>query len=247
MNKDYLSNLYSKLAGAKNSNVRASLLYAVIQIKKENPDLQNIGKSLYLDVKQFVEEYIGCAKRGDADFGYDQIDVQKISDAIDSLALGSERSNLMKIAIDELSGFSFLREQEELHASYMKRRIRESLADHSVTGCLKGFALLSVSNIWTVLLVLALVFGVEYALTLPLADEQHAFFIIEHDNYSDNMYFNHLVTYFASVLGMTEANFCTAKTATGFLILLFFKLFYMLYGGWNAVDIIRRKLSMHHD
>ena len=247
MSKQYLDRLYSKLERTTEPDGSASLLYTVIQIKKENPALQETGQSLYLDVKQFIEHYISCARVGNIDFGYDQIDVHKITDAIDSLSLSCERSRLMQNAADGLSGQSMAQEGESMRSFYLKEKVRQAFSEHSAFGYLRGLGYLSISSVWAVMVVLTVVFVFEYVITLPLSDETHALFSIEHEGYGDNMFLNHLLTYFASVFEMTDVSFCTARNIPGFVILMCFKMFYILYGGWNAVDIIRKKLSIPND
>ena len=239
-----LRNAYSKLENSADNMTKASVLYNVIQIKKRHNDFFGFTQSIYVDVKQFIETYVDGVAGTDSDFGYDKVNTEKIIQSVKAVDSEKQRIQLWKRAEAELSEHGLTEENNIIHTFCKKSVIQTSFSSHNLLDWLRGICYLSVYNFWTVLVTLLIVFLINYVITLPLSADETPMFVIEHEQYSDCMLWNHFLTYFASILDLTDITFCKAGNIIGFFILLSFKLFYILYGGWNAVDIIREKLTL---
>lgn len=238
---------YSRIEDSTNMLTISSVLFTVIQIKYRHRELSAIRQSLYVDIKQFIEAYIDGVMDSGTDFGYDAVNTDKIIKAINAIDVEKQKIQLWKRAEGELLVHNLTEECNEIRVYYKKSIIRDSFASHSLLGFLKGIGYLSVYNVWSVLMTLLLVFVVNYIITLPLSENENPTFIIEHEAYSDNMYWNHFLTYFANILELTDKTFCKAGNLIGFIVLLLLKLFYVCYVGWNAVDIIQEKLTLKNE
>lgn len=239
-----LRNAYSKIGRSSDNITKASVLYNVIQIKSKHNNLTDFMQSIYVDVKQFVDTYVDGVAGANSDFGYDKVNTDKIIQSVKAVGSEKQRIQLWKRAEAELSEHGLNEECKMIHA-YCKVSVMQALfCSQNPLDWIKGICYLSVYNFWTVLLTLLIVFIINFVVTLPLSTDATPMFIIEHEQFSDCMLWNHFLTYFAGVLDLTDITFCKAGNIFGFFVLLSFKLFYILYGGWNAVDIIREKLTL---
>jgi len=235
---------YSRVGNAAHMLTKASVLFTVIQIKCRHRELSAIHQPLYVDIKQYIEAYIDGVMDSGTDFGYDAVNTDKIIKAINAIDVEKQKIQLWKRAESELLEHNLTEECNEIRIYCKKSVIRESFASYSLTGILKGIGYLSVYNVWLVLTTLLSVFIFNYIITLPLSGDENPMFIIEHEAYSENIYWNHLLNYFANLLELTDKTFCKAGNFIGLVVLLVLKVFYVCYGGWNAVDIIQEKLTL---
>lgn len=243
--EEYIDELYQKLSDSSDTIGKVGFAYGIIEIKRENPTFRDYRKSAYVDVKSFVDCYItGVALDLNGDYGYDAICLDKILNALDLIEDINQRVALYDRTLNLLKSYSMYDISGTITQERKKYKLIQCFSVRSLASWIRGLIYFTVYNVWTVLGVLLLAFCCYYVITLPLADEQHALFIIEHQEYCNNMYVNHFLTYFASVMDLTDKNFCKANGLLGFLILIAFKLFFILFGGWNAVDIIKDKLSL---
>ena len=67
--QNYLDNLYNNLYRRLSYATKAQLIYTIIEVKQNYPELKDRKQSLYLDVKRFLYNYIENRKR--KDYGYD--------------------------------------------------------------------------------------------------------------------------------------------------------------------------------
>jgi hypothetical protein len=242
-----LENAYARLENTNDKITKASILYTIIQVKNNHSELSDIHQSSYIDTKQFVDTYINGVVESDSDYGYDNVDVNKIIFAVQVEKSNKKRIQLWKRTESELTEHGLNGECEAINSYCKKSIIRESFCSNGLVGWLKGICYISVYNVWTVLITLLLVFIIEYIVTLPLSNADMPMFIIEHEQYSNNMYWNHFLTYYASVFELTEKSFCKAGSLIGFIVLMAFKLFYICYGGWHAANIIQKKLTLNNE
>ena len=242
-----LNNAYSKIENCSDKITIASVQYSIIQIKSRHNEVAGYHQSLYVDIKQFIDAYVDGVADNDSDFGYDKVNTTKIIQAIKVINSNRQRIQLWKRAEAELAEHGLIDECNMIRTCCKKSVIKDSFSSCSITKWLKGVCYLSVYNVWTVIFSIVIVFTLNYALTLPLSTDEHPMFIIEHDQYSGNLYLNHFLTYFASVLDLTDITFCKAGNKAGLIVLLSFKLFYILYVGWNAVDIVREKFTLKNE
>lgn len=241
----YIDELYLKVSVDSDAIGKAGFAYGIIEIKRENPALRDYGKSAYVDVKSFVDYYItGVASDLNGDYGYDAICLGKILNALDLIEDINQRVALYDWTLNLLKSYSMYDISGTIAQERKKYKLIQCFSERSLTSWIRGLLYYAVYNVWTVLGVLLIAFCSYYVITLPLKDEQHALFIIEHQEYCNNLYVNHFLTYFASVLDLTDKTFCKANGLMGFMVLMAFKLFFILFGGWNAVDIIKEKLSL---
>ena len=238
---------YSKIENSTDNLSIASVLYSIIQIKSRHTEAAGYHQSLYVDIKQFIDVYVDGVVESDSDYGYDKVNTDKIIRTIKAVESDKQRIQLWKRAEAELAEHGLIGECNVIRTHCKKSVIKESFTSCNIISWLKGFCYLSVYNVWTVLLTISFVFAINYVITLPISTEECPMFFIEHEHFSDNLFWNHFLTYFASVLDLTDITFCRAGNIIGILVLLSFKLFYILYGGWNAVDIIREKFTLNNE
>lgn len=242
-----LDTAYSRIKDCTNLLTKASVLFTVIQIKFRHRELSAICQPLYVDIKQYIEAYIDGVMDSGTDFGYDAVNTDKIIKAINAINVEKQKIQLWKRAEGELLEHNLTDECNEIRTYYKKSVIRESFASHTLIGILKGIGYLSVYNVWSVIITLLLVFIFNYIITLPLSKDENPMFIIEHEVYSDNIYWNHFLNYFANLIELTDKTFCKAGNIIGLIVLLILKIFYVCYGGWNAVDIIQEKFTLKNE
>lgn len=243
--EEYLDELYQKVSDSSDAIGKAGFAYSIIEIKRENPAFRDYGKSAYVDVKSFVDCYItGVALDLNGDYGYDAISLDKILNALDLIKDINQRVVLYDKTLNLLKSYSMSDISGTITQERKKYKLIQCFSEGSLVSWIRGFLYFTVYNVWTVLGVLFLAFCSFYVITLPVEDEQHALFVIEHQEYCKNLFVNHFLTYFASVLDLTDKTFCKANGFVGFIVLMVFKLFFILFGGWNAVDIIKEKLSL---
>lgn len=238
---------YSKIGNCPNKITIASVLYSIIQIKSKHSEVADYNQSLYVDIKQFIDVYVDGVADSNSDFGYDKVNSDKIIQTIEIIESDKQRIQLWKRAEAELFEHGLTEECNKMHTYCKKSVIKELFNSGSIISWLKGICYLSVYNIWSVVFTIVVVFFVDYAITLPVSTEEFPMFIVEHEQYSDSLYLNHFLTYFASVLDLTNITFCKPGNKIGLIVLLSFKLFYILYGGWNAVDIVREKFTLKNE
>lgn len=70
--KEHLLGIYGSISSHDKHFDRAQSLVTVIEIKQNNPDLANTKRSLYLDTKDMLVQYV--KSRDGKDYGYDQLD-----------------------------------------------------------------------------------------------------------------------------------------------------------------------------
>jgi hypothetical protein len=238
---------YSRIEDSTNMLTKASVLFMVIQVKCRFRELSAIHQSLYVDIKQYIEAYIDGVMDSGTDFGYDAINTDKIIKAVTAIDVEKQKIQLWKRAEGELLEHNLIDECNEIRTYYKKSVICDSFASHSLIGILKGIGYISVYNVWSVIITLLFVFIFNYIITLPLSEDENPMFIIEHEVYSDNIYWNHFLNYFANLLELTDKTFCKAGNFIGLVVLLVLKLFYVCFGGWNAVDIIQDKIALKNE
>lgn len=238
---------YSRAENTTGKLTKASILFTIIQIKCQHKMLSDNHQSLYVDIKQYIEVYIDGVMDSGTDFGYDAVNADKIIKAINAIAVEKQKIQLWKRAESELLEHNLTNECNEIRAYYKKSVIRDFFASHSPIGFLKGIGYISVYNVWSVLITLLLIFIFNYIITLPFSEDENPMFIIEHEAYSENIYWNHLLNYFANLFELTDKTFCKAGNFIGLIVLLVLKVFYVCFGGWNAVDIIQEKITLKNE
>jgi len=245
--KEYIDQLYHKVNESPDILIKAGFAYGIIEIKRDNPELVDYGNSIYVDVKDFVDWYImGISSDSNGDYGYDSVSIEKVLNALNIIDNINQRVALYDRTLNLLKSYSMDCLSEIFKQERKRYKLQQCFRTKSLSSWIRGIGRLSIYNVWTVIGVLFIAFCGYYVLTLPMADEKHALFVIEHQDYCGNIYANHFLTYFAGVLDLTDKTFCKANSVLGFFIMIAYKLFFMLFGGWNAVDIIREKLSLQN-
>ena len=190
-NKKKLDNFYESVSKHKSHFDKAQGLTTIIEIKQNNPQLVDFHNSLYLDTKIMLVHYIHS--RDGKDYGYDKLDCDFIKEHIEQeylterqqLALYGKASSCLKAIGEDVEWIK-------------KRELEIKLKIFSTENRLKYIIALSGKSKKNCLLTLLGLFVVECLVLLPIADDEHALFVLTEEHYSNNEFVN----YIANVLAL---------------------------------------------
>lgn len=189
-NNTFLDNLYKSVPKHNSHSAKTQGLATIIEVKQNNPQLANYHQSLYLDTKIMLIHYIHS--RDGKDYGYDQLDCEFIKEHIEQKYL-TERQQLALYG----KASSYLKAIGEDVEWIQKRELEIKLKIFSKENCFKYIIALSGKSKKNCLKTLLLLFGVECLVLLPVADKEHALFILTEKHYSNNEIINYIVNVLA--------------------------------------------------
>lgn len=185
-------NLLQKYQYKANYQILYNLIHAKVGFS-----MQNHKRSLYLDIKKFIEAYIKAAEM--QDYGYDEVLLEKINDVIKYLE-PKQKVSILHTArrMMYIRGYEYeidkilaeIRNQEAKIA--WKGNLKQKLYSICIWMSIRWWALLLSYFIYILILNLVL---------LPAPFKWMELFIIEYKQYDDNFLWNHIVNVVAIMTG----------------------------------------------
>lgn len=224
-----IESIYVKIDSINSDNhLKAGLYFSIIQIKKNNPSLCNVGNSIYIDAKRFISIYIRSVE--ERDLGYDIIDTNKILKCINLIGDTHEQLLLAQNTYRLLKTSGFDEESKKLKKIINSKKTNLIKNQSYYFGkYLKLLLHLSTYNIFTILSTISFLFLISFIVLLPAPFENWQYFKVIYHTYSDIFIINHFVNVLTNVFGI-ESNF---KIETGSLFGIFsiitIKLFYLIF------------------
>jgi hypothetical protein len=223
--KKALKELYKKYK-KNNSYHKSEILFLIIQIKNDNNDLHNYNRSLYVDIKKFIEFYIKSTDK--KDYGYDKIEIEKLTKAIDIAKNEKERyelclytSRLINLNGHENELNNFKDYKNECKTLSLK-------CEKSFKSKLNLISHLSSYNLKTIIIILLSIFAFSYLIFLPANFEVFEIFKLNYKNYSSNFYLNHLLNLISLAFGLEADKIIVPLNWFGVILLALLKSLYIL-------------------
>lgn len=240
--KYYLDKLYNCVQGCSDAITLCSSYSVILQIKHDNPSLASYNEPLYIDIKCFIDEYVSMVSHQRRDYGYDAVDVKKMETFIITCPDANQCKELFRHAYIQLSEKGFIHESEYFKEKYIASRAMLQIRNGNFRQKLIGVVTFTVNNSWLYLFILAVVVILQYVILLPCSAPEQAIFEISYFNYANNFCLNHFLNLLAYLLGINETLFCKPISAVGMLLTICFQLFYIVFVGGLAVDILKKKI-----
>lgn len=223
----FLNNLYTKLNQTEKGYQKAEILFAIIQIKSENRDFENVCNSIYVDSKNFISIYINSVDS--RSFGYDFIELNKIIKIIEF-----NINTVEKIALCNYSCRLLLTRGFEDENSTLKNKLNS----YKTTSILEqGFKLKTIRkltshltsySIKALMFTIFILFIITLLIFSPAPIEQMELFIIEYEDYSSDYLVNHILNFLAESVDVNEKFTIKPINELGILILVILKIVYIL-------------------
>lgn len=189
--KQYIESQYHLLSSEKtkdNSQILYNLIFA-----KNKFNLLNEHQSLYLDVKQFVENYITASDS--QDYGYDEILLEKIYNIICFLELKQEISIMYAVKrMYYIRGYDTNDIMQKINKLEMKLAFNER-------HIFKTIRLWMSSSICALMLTYLLYVIIVSCVLLPAPIESMEIFEVSLKKYHDSQCVNHIMNSFAILTG----------------------------------------------
>lgn len=209
-------------------NLKAELLFSIIQLKAEDNNNQNIEQTLYVDIKSFILTYISSIEK--RDYGYDKLNIKKIIKAINCCIDSKERFELFLFLNRLLIKQGLIDESKSVQIQLNSVKT-QMIKDHS-SGLNKWMKLLlhfTSYNLYAILFTLILVYLVSSILFLPTDNPKHVIFSINYDHYSTNFALNHFLNTLGGVFGIKKDYEVIPLNTYGILLFITFKFFYIVF------------------
>lgn len=189
----YLESQYNQLK-AYQYKKNYQILFNLIQAKMVL-NMHSYKRSLYMDVKKFIENYIKASDK--EDYGYDEILPKKIMDAVAGLEVNQKLSILYTMRrMMIMRGYDTDSLQDEIR----NLRIQSAWLGNGYQKCYAATLWLS-SQWWTLLISYAVYIMMVMIVLLPAPLECMQFFEIDYNDYSDNEISNCIMNTFALLTG----------------------------------------------
>lgn len=238
----YLDELYHGVHECSDAASLCSAFSNIVQIKHEHQEMADYNEPLYVDIKNFIDNYVCMVSSPNRDFGYDAVDSHKMEQFISFCLDLRQRNELYHFAYIQLSAKGLTSDAEYFENMYRKGSAIAQIRNGNFFQKLVGIVSFTVSSTWLCLLVLGVVLLIHYVILLPCSSPDNALFEISHAAYADNFYVNHLLNLFMYLLGINETLFCKPIHSTGTILILCLQLFYVLFVGGLFVDMLKEKL-----
>lgn len=223
--KDILNNAYSKI-DSNDGKAYHHILFTIVNIKSENIHFINYKYPLYVEIKNFINEYINSVEN--RNYGYDMIRIDKISRAIECTSIYREQYELSLYAARLLQINGFEAEIVELKPKVDKYKTKVLKLNTSVTGRIRLFSHLCSYNLFTVFLILLFVFFISNLIFLPAPTESMTLFHINYMDYASNFYLNHVLNIFSLAIGLQSEQIVVPLNGWGVIVYALLKCAYIL-------------------
>lgn len=194
--KARIQQLYDQIHGYQYKS-NADILYNIIHAKSKF-GLNDFHQSLYLDIKQFVTNYMNAANK--ADYGYDEILLEKIIKATKCLDDKNQQKAILCSTRRkyQIQGYEIDEITSEINGIDIKIACKERKY-------FKAFCLFAGSNLW-ILLISYFCYIIGLALVLlPAPYEWMGIFTIDLKNYSSCGFANHVANTVMLICGSDDA------------------------------------------
>ena len=220
----YLESQYNQLKAyqyKRNEQILFNLIQAKVVL-----DMHNYKRSLYLDVKKFVENYIKASDK--EDYGYDEILPQKIMEAIEGLEVSQKLSILYTMRrMMIMRGY----DADSLQNEISSLRIQFAWLGNGYQKCYAVCLWLS-SQWWTLLISYIAYIIVLMIVLLPAPLDCMQMFEIDYNYYSDNGISNCIMNTLALLTGNDDIAPTIKPIGIGGLVVYILGkiLFYLIIG-----------------
>lgn len=211
-------------------------LSLIIEAKINQPELQSVVRSLYVDIKIFIFRY--TIQERDKEYGYDRLSTDVIDRVLIKAPLTDEKKYvLLEFFEDHANKLCFnkgwiSREKNKLRLRIAKRR-----------SFVKYILLLSSESIWSILLTLLILFAVECIVLSPTSIPLFQLFSLEPIHLSDSGFFNHVSNVLSLHLGIIEGPTLAILNPVGAIVMAFWQFLWIVL----VVNILFRNLLTHLD
>lgn len=223
--KKILNKLYKDYK-KNNSYHKSAILYLIIQIKSECVNVRNYKKSIYLDIKYFIKYYVNSVEK--KDYGYDQLNIQKLINAIDASNRDKERYELAIYASRQINLNGYEKELNEFKNYKDSCKTKSLRHSKSINDKLRLLSHLCSYNLKVITIILFTIFLVSNLIFLPAKYEVFELFHLHYRNYSDSFYLNHMLNLVTITFGLENDNIITPLNWLGVIILALLKSIYIL-------------------
>jgi len=244
---DKITEIYTLISASNTKkHLLPELYFLIVQIKLHNEEYKTVHQTIYQDSKQFISLYIRTTEK--RDLGYDIINSNKIVECILSNNKYDEQYRLALFAFRILKSNGFEDESKELKRIINETKtklIRYKPNQTSVVRYLRLALHLSTYNIWTISLVIAVLFLITNIIFLPAPFENWGIYKITYNNYSSIFLFNHFLNLLSFIFGVNPVFKTETSSVLGVLVLVLMKSFYLVfiinYLYELIIDLIRNK------
>lgn len=209
-------------------NLKAELLFSIIQLKSIKTSCYNLEQSIYCDIKSFIIAYITSIEN--RDYGYDKINTQKFITAVKASSNSKEKYELLLFLNRLLSKHGLQEECKNLKCELNIAK-KQVILDFD-SGFKKWMRLLlhyTSYNVSAIILTLIIVYLVSTILFLPTNNINISLFSITYDHYSNNHLVNHFLNTLGGVFGIKDEFKVIPINPIGLSLLVLFKLFYIIF------------------
>lgn len=222
---EILNNAYNAISDS-DTNKNYEAYFSIIQIKKENIELTDSQQSIYLDIKYFIDNYILSA--GFRDYGYDNLDLDKIYFAINSENSIEAKYELINHTIRKLKFYSYDDLADEIKTKKLKLKLDLVLKQKHILKYFEALLILTSFNLLSIFISLFLLLLISLALMQNAFFEIFEFYEYTYEPFSKNHYINQLLNIIAKPIGLAENFKIITLNEISIILLIFLKLLYLL-------------------
>ena len=187
---EYLDGCYQRYLDTKYPDVKIQILYTIIEIKKNNPNLEYTNRSLYVDVKEWIHIYL--KERIEKDYGYDSYDKNQVIDII----CNNNFSERQKISL-YYNARNELINRNDTSSWIDPLVLKEKLLIFKQENFLKYIIILSGKNKLSCICTLGILYFIECLILYPYDFLKHSMFSIKYIDYADCFTLNHMINVLA--------------------------------------------------
>ncbi len=224
-----VKSIYNKISEIdSNNHLKAGLYFSIIQIKKEEPSLRDIGNSIYIDAKKFISIYIRSIE--ERDLGYDIIDVNKIIKCINIVGDKQEKLLLAQKAYRLLKIGGFDEESKRLRKTVNEKKTSLLRSKpFSLNKCIKLLLHLSTYNIFTIILTSLFLFLISFIILLPAPFSSWEVYDITYHKYSEVFIVNHFINILTNIFSIKNKFNVETNSILGVFLIIVIKLLYIIF------------------
>lgn len=229
--KNEIDNYYQIINNNCSPREYADSCYAIIGIKFKNRNLERYGRSLYIDVKNFITQHL---KSFDTeDYGYDIPNKDKLITAINTLPI---REQLVMCRYTEKLYESYYYKTDFLEKKINRLRMQIAWEEKRYG---TFFLRLSAQNMWTLLASYVIFLAVVFVVLLPAPFEWMRILHVEPYDFKLNPFMNHIMNTMAMIIGDDYAPKITPYGLRGMILIIIGNiLFYLLIGNFVVKKLI---------
>lgn len=223
--KDILNKAYEAIS-ENDTNKNYEACFSIIQIKKENIELLNHQQSIYLDIKHFIDNYIISASF--RDFGYDNLDLNKIYFAINSENSIEAKYELINHTTRKLKLYYYDDLAEEIKLKKLKLKLELILKKKRITKYFEALLILTSFNLLSIFISLFILLLVILALMQNAFIEKFELYEFTYESFSKNDLLNQLLNVMAKPIGLAENFKIKSLNEISIILLILLKSLYLL-------------------